>query len=86
MENRQDSELDVFSNGAFDIVEAVRWSGIGRSVLYRLISEGEIVSIKVGKRRLVSRDSVRDYLERRHRESLPSSIIDNGRFDGRASS
>ena len=38
--------------------------GIGRSMVYDLIARGELSSIRVGRRRLVSSSAIRDYIER----------------------
>ena len=50
------------------IPDAVRYSGIGRSSLYTLISDGKIKSVSIRKRdtvkgiRLISVDSIDEYL------------------------
>ena len=49
--------------------DAVRVSGVGRSTLYNLITSGAIKSVALRKRgcqrgiRLISADSLRDYIE-----------------------
>jgi excisionase family DNA binding protein len=40
------------------IVEAGRLLGIGRSATYLLLSSNQLKSVKLGKRRLVKRDSI----------------------------
>ncbi len=45
----------------YSVVEAARMLGIGRSVTYQLMASNELVSVKHGKRRLVSAQSVADY-------------------------
>jgi excisionase family DNA binding protein len=47
---------------AVGIRDACRLTGIGRSLLYRLIGEGRIGSVKAGKRRLVLVESLRSWL------------------------
>ena len=37
--------------------------GLSRSAVYNLLREGEIASVKRGKRRLVSRESVQEWAE-----------------------
>ena len=39
--------------------------GLGRTTVFRLLSEGKIKSAKIGKIRLVSVDSLREYIESR---------------------
>lgn len=46
-----------------DIPEACRLTGLGRSKLYELLGNGEIASVKVGKRRLIAVASLRAWLE-----------------------
>lgn len=45
----------------YSVVEAARMLGIGRSVAYQLISSNALASVKHGKRRLVSAQSVENY-------------------------
>ncbi len=44
-------------------LEAQRLS-IGRSLMYKLVMQGEIASVKVGRRRLVSRDAILQFVSR----------------------
>jgi excisionase family DNA binding protein len=46
------------------IPETAQNLGIGERLLWKLISEGKIQSIKIGRRRLVTRNAQRKYLER----------------------
>jgi excisionase family DNA binding protein len=43
--------------------------GIGRSKLYELFAAGELVSVKVGRRRLVPASSIADFTARRIEEA-----------------
>lgn len=43
-------------------VEAARYLGIGRTVLYRLIGRGDVDSFVIGHRRLVTRESLDRYI------------------------
>ncbi len=45
-----------------DIVQ-VKLGGIGRSNVYRLLSSGQLRSVKIGKRRLVPDSAIAAYLE-----------------------
>ncbi|MEM7057735.1 MAG: helix-turn-helix domain-containing protein [Pseudomonadota bacterium] len=42
--------------------EAARLSGIGRTTLYAALSSGDLRSIKIGTRRLISVDAIREWL------------------------
>jgi excisionase family DNA binding protein len=53
---------------AYQINEAVEASGLGRTTLYAAIAAGELETIKVGTRRLITRDALLDFLER-HRDA-----------------
>lgn len=46
------------------IPEAVHITGIGRSKLYELLAAGEIVSVRVGKRRLIPTASLEEFVAR----------------------
>lgn len=43
------------------IDEAAESLGVGRATIYRLLNEGEFVSAKIGRRSLLTAESVRDY-------------------------
>lgn len=43
--------------------EAARLLGIGRTVVYRLLSQGNLRSVKVGGRRLVPRSAVDAFVD-----------------------
>ena len=48
-----------------------RLGGISNAVFYRLINEDQLRTFKVGRRRLVSSDAIRDFI--RDRESAAAS-------------
>lgn len=50
------------------IAETCKWSGIGRTKLYELLSDGKIEARKLGTRTLVLTESVERFLA-----SLPSA-------------
>lgn len=54
---------------AMQVPAAIAYSGIGRTTLYTLMSAGEIEAVKVGRRRLVLRDSIDAFLDRQPRVS-----------------
>ena len=46
------------------IPEAARLLGIGRSLLYQRLNSGDLVSVKIGTRRLVKMDSIKALIDR----------------------
>ena len=44
--------------------EAARLCGIGRTTLYAALSSGELNSVKIGTRRLIMLEALRDWLKR----------------------
>lgn len=46
------------------LVEGAEALGVKRSTLYDLLAKGEIESVKIGKRRLITADSLEAYVER----------------------
>lgn len=44
--------------------EAARICSIGRTTLYAALSSGELESVKIGTRRLITLDALRDWLKR----------------------
>ena len=55
--------MQLHERGALSIREAAKHLSIGRTSLYGLINRGELVTIKVGRRRLITADSVKAWLE-----------------------
>lgn len=48
---------------AYTIPEATAASGIGRTTLYQLIGDGDLVAIKIGNRTLITAESLRKLIE-----------------------
>lgn len=44
--------------------EAARLCSIGRTTLYAALSSGDLKSVKIGTRRLITLDALRDWLKR----------------------
>lgn len=44
--------------------EAARLCSIGRTTLYAALSSGELQSVKIGTRRLITLEALRDWLKR----------------------
>lgn len=53
------------TGGGLSISEAANYSGIGRTVLYGLIRDGQIRVVKVGRRSIVPRSEIDAFLARR---------------------
>lgn len=49
------TRAEVFAEGAVTVTEAARFSGLGRTLLYALMTTGRLPSAKVGARRLIAR-------------------------------
>jgi excisionase family DNA binding protein len=49
------------------VQEASKYLGISRGLMYELISAGEIASVHLGRRRLVSRDAINRFIEENSR-------------------
>jgi excisionase family DNA binding protein len=47
----------------YSVDETVEASGLGRSTIYELIRSGELDSIKVGRRRIVPADALREFID-----------------------
>jgi excisionase family DNA binding protein len=55
------TETDVITAS---IQEFIRISGLGNTTIYKLLNDGELESVNVGRRRLILIDSYRRYLKR----------------------
>ena len=49
--------------------EAARLCSIGRTTLYAALSSGDLKSIKIGTRRLITLEALRDWLKRNEQPS-----------------
>ncbi|WP_426572151.1 helix-turn-helix domain-containing protein [Aquihabitans sp. McL0605] len=50
---------------AYPITDAAERIGVGRTTLYGLIESGDLESVTIGRRRLVTEDALRAFLARR---------------------
>ena len=57
---QQDTE--VLTDGAMSIEAAASWSGLSRTKIYAAMARGDLLYIKDGKRRLVPKRGLHDYL------------------------
>lgn len=55
----------LLEDGAMRILDAVAWSGIGRSKLYSAMASGTLPFVQHGSRRLIPKRGLRDYLAER---------------------
>jgi excisionase family DNA binding protein len=51
---------------------------ISRSKLYQLFESGELVSFKIGSRRLIEGSAIADYISRQSQEATPVQAHDHG--------
>lgn len=49
---------------ALTVADAVRLIGVGKTTIYRLIAQGRLSSIKIGRRKLVLMASVHELMQR----------------------
>ena len=54
--------MTVAERGALSIDEAARYMGISPAKLWELVGSGEIPSVKIGRRRLILTDRLRQVL------------------------
>ena len=54
---------------AYPVPDAAHQIGISRAYLWALIADGEIDTFTIGRRRLVSRDALQDFINRRTSDS-----------------
>jgi excisionase family DNA binding protein len=62
MENDMDEKIAGFRREGLSIAEACAVAGLGRTKIYQAITEGTLKARKCGKRTLVLRDDLRDFL------------------------
>ena len=54
---------------AVSVEDAAQRAGLGRTEIYRAIKSGNLKSLKIGKRRLVRVDALREWLIRHEQKS-----------------
>jgi len=47
-----------------DVLATARAMSVGRTTVFSLLNSGELASITIGRRRLVPRAAIEDYIER----------------------
>jgi excisionase family DNA binding protein len=62
---------------AFNLPEACQALGLGRTTLYAAIKIGELKAVKAGRRTLITREALQDFLDQR--PSLPTLQRKSGR-------
>lgn len=60
-----DQEFDTASQLLLTVDQAARRLGVGRSLMYELLTAGEVGSIHVGRLRKVPARALEEYVERR---------------------
>jgi excisionase family DNA binding protein len=61
--NTVDADAGIWTDGAISVTDAVEFSGVHRTRLYKLMTQGKIRYVKSDARRLISRRSLVQYLE-----------------------
>ena len=56
---------------AFSVETGAQIVGVAPRTLWKAVASGELETVKIGRRRLVTREALRDYLAR-HVESAPT--------------
>lgn len=69
---KQKSELDRLRL-AVSPGEAARMSGVGRTTLYEAIGSGSLRSLKIGSRRLITVEALKEWLAEAERSSTRSA-------------
>lgn len=64
MTDNNDFQTQTLHPIAVSPSEAARLSGVGRTTLYAALSSGELKSIKIGTRRLITVEAIREWLKR----------------------
>jgi excisionase family DNA binding protein len=54
--------MDTLEALAVRVEDAAKLAGVGRTEIYRAIKQGELASLKIGKRRLVRVEALRRWL------------------------
>ena len=57
----------------YSVEEAADLLGIGRTFMFRLLATGEIESVKIGRRRMISRDALDGYVDRLQSEQAAAA-------------
>ena len=55
-------QTGAVGDGTMNLTEAVRFTGMSKPRLYKLMQSGELAFVQAGRRRLVSRASLRAWL------------------------
>jgi excisionase family DNA binding protein len=58
----------------YSVTDAAKVLGIGRTVLFQLIGEGRLVSVRLGRRRLIPAAAIRELAERLVVEQAESNV------------
>ncbi len=62
--NVTDEKSEITRARLVTVDEACRFLRVGRHMLYRLINTRELISVKIGMRRLISLGALTDYVRR----------------------
>ncbi|MBV6857934.1 helix-turn-helix domain-containing protein [Xanthomonas campestris pv. zingibericola] len=59
---------------SYTLDQASEVTGLGRTAFYRQIAANQIRTFKVGRRRMVSAQALRDFIEKKEREAAASGV------------
>ncbi|AMU99413.1 excisionase family DNA-binding protein [Xanthomonas citri] len=59
---------------SYTLEEASEVTGLGRTTFYQQIALNQIRTFKVGRRRLVSAQALREFIEKKEREAVASGV------------
>ncbi len=66
------TDQDMFDLQLLSVREVKAILGISEWTLYKLLSEGAFPSIKIKKRRLISRRAIKEYIDKEEEKSVAS--------------
>jgi excisionase family DNA binding protein len=57
-----DSETDVVADGVMSVADAMKFTGLGKTEVYKRIADGSLPFVRPGKRRLMPRKALVELL------------------------
>lgn len=77
--------MDTPYGDLVDVAEAARILGVGRTTTYRLLNEGVLASVKIGRRRLIARGVVEQYVRTLYAPAVSEEVTSPEAAPGRLS-
>lgn len=60
---------------SYNVDEALATTGLNRNALYRAIATGQLLTFKVGKRRMVSARALQAFIEKKEKEAAAFGAV-----------